>query len=144
MANFFASTGIIVKKVRSRTNHFIVSIANYPPKSLCESNLSEGKPEFKLIEQNTKAIFFLGTPHRGSPYASLGKIAETIASAACFDTNGKTIGHLEVHGEQLMQLEKDFGRLVAHQTFLIHNFQEAQGFKGIKGLNGRVSQDGLL
>ena len=32
------------------------------------------------VWSNTKAIMFLGTPHRGSPYASYGKILGNIAN----------------------------------------------------------------
>jgi hypothetical protein len=80
----------------------------------------------------------LGTPHRGSDYAHWGKLAQQVACAAFFDANGKTLEHLKPNGEQLAQLEKSFARLINRRTFKIHTFQEAQGFKGVKGLNTRV------
>ena len=107
-------------------------------KALVDSNIAEGKPELQEIESSTAALIFLGTPHRGSSHAGWGEVASRIASAAFFDVNRKNLGALEVNGDALAQLEKNFGRLVMHHNFTIHNFQEAQGYKGVKGLNGRV------
>ena len=59
-------------------------------------------------------------------------------TAAFFDVNSKNVGALQPHGESLSQLEKSFGSLIIHDHFTIHTFQEALGYKGVKGLNGRV------
>jgi len=56
-----------------------------------------------------------------------------------FDVNARNVEALKVHGEQLAQLEKNFGRLMAKGHFSIHSFQEARAVTGIKGLNDRVS-----
>lgn len=85
-------------------------------------------------------IIFLGTPHRGSDWAAWGGLAQRVASAALFDTNGKTLKDLKPDGKALFQLSENFGRLIARRTIKIYTFEEALGFKGIKGLNGRASE----
>jgi hypothetical protein len=84
-------------------------------------------------------VIFLGTPHRGSPFAGWGEIVERIARVALFDTNQTNVKHLQVHGLVLANLEKEFANLLENRTFGVFNFQEALGFKGIRGLNGKVS-----
>jgi hypothetical protein len=107
-------------------------------KALVYSNLAEANADLQCIESSTKALIFLGTPHRGSSYAEWGKIAAAIATVAQFDVNSRNIKALQPHGQPLAELEKGFGRLIMHNSFRIHNFQEAQGLKGVNYLNQRV------
>ncbi|KAI5921671.1 hypothetical protein F4810DRAFT_677289 [Camillea tinctor] len=106
--------------------------------ALLDSKRFEQMPNLPFIEKSTIGLVFLGTPHRGSDFAGWGKIASAVASAALFDVNRKNIKSLEANGEELMQLERNFGTIIAQQHILIHNFHESKGFVGITGLNGRV------
>ncbi|KAF2236094.1 hypothetical protein EV356DRAFT_531340 [Viridothelium virens] len=106
--------------------------------ALIYSNLAEENPDLQLIESSTKALIFFGTPHRGSTYAAWGKLAAAIAAATLFDVNARNINVLESHGQPLAELEKSFGRLIRHDNFTIHNFQEAKGFKSVAYLNQRI------
>ncbi|PVH81097.1 hypothetical protein DL98DRAFT_654283 [Cadophora sp. DSE1049] len=106
--------------------------------ALCDSKSATGNEELKLVVESTKAIFFFGTPHRGSSFEAWGRLAQGIAAAVFFDTNGRSIGHLAVNGENLAQLEKSFGKLLYERKFQIHSFHESLGLMGVKGLNARV------
>ncbi|KAF2787773.1 hypothetical protein K505DRAFT_379365 [Melanomma pulvis-pyrius CBS 109.77] len=109
--------------------------------ALVDSERAETRTDEKSIHHHAEHIIFLGTPHRGSSYAGWGDIGEKIARAAFFDTNRETLKHLEVHGTELANLERDFSRLMERRTFSIFNFQEALGYKGVKGLNGKVVEN---
>ena len=86
---------------------------------------------------STKALFFLGTPHRGSNWASWGEIATGLAGTI-FDTNPGLVKHLEVNGEALMQLEKNFRILLYKRTFLTKTFSEGRNFKPHLFLRSKV------
>ena len=105
---------------------------------LFESFLSaEELIQRQKVYVSTKALFFLGTPHRGSNWASWGEIATGLASTI-FDTNPALIKHLEVNGEALMQLEKNFGILIHKRSFLTKTFKEGRNFKALPLLKSKV------
>ena len=105
---------------------------------LFEAERSEGIPQRRNVYLSTKALFFLGTPHRGSTWAGWGEIARGVAHIV-FDTNPSIIKQLMVDAESLVQLEENFGLLVFRRTFWIYTFTEAQGFKPFPFLNSKVS-----
>ena len=131
--------GIIVKQVKNFTLTFAVS-GQRPFQALVDSQRAGRRIEDQSIYDYTEYVIFLGTPHRGSSYAGWGELAERIARAALFDTNRATISHLQVHGLELANLEKDFANLLDKRPFGVFNFQEALGFVGVKGLNGKVNE----
>ena len=105
---------------------------------LFDADRSEALPQRRKVYLSTRALFFLGTPHRGSDWSGWGEIARTIAGVI-FDTNPSLIKHLKVNGEPLMQLEKHFGSLVFRRTFWVYTFTEAKGFKPLPFLNSKVT-----
>lgn len=104
---------------------------------LFEAERAEALPQRRKVYLSTRALFFLGTPHRGSGYAEWGEIARGLAGVV-FDTNPSLIKHLKVNGEPLMQLEKNFGLLVYRRTFWTYTFIEAKGFKPVPFLKSKV------
>ena len=106
---------------------------------LLDAYQSEAHPQRLQIYSATRALFFLGTPHRGSDWAGWGEIARGLASVV-FDTNKSSIKHLQVNGESLMQLEKNFGLLVYRRTFSVYTFTEAKSFMSLPFLNSKVDQ----
>ena len=98
---------------------------------------SEDLIQRRKIYTSTKALFFLGTPHRGSDWALWGEIATGLAGII-FDTNSALIKHLEVNGETLMQLEDDFDTLLHKRTFLTKTFKEGRNFKPLPLLRSKV------
>ena len=105
---------------------------------LFEAERAEALPQRRQVYLSTRALFFLGTPHRGSDWAAWGEIARGLAGVV-FDTTSSSIKYLKVNGEPLMQLEKNFGLLVYRRTFSIYTFTEAKGFKPLPLLRSKVS-----
>ncbi|KAF2679087.1 hypothetical protein K458DRAFT_375514 [Lentithecium fluviatile CBS 122367] len=89
----------------------------------------------------TKLIAFLGTPHRGSAYASWGQIASNMALLALQDSNKKVLEALEVNSEVLDNIHEEFKTIVFKGGIKIHSFQEARGVSGMKGLDEKVVDD---
>jgi nicotinic acid phosphoribosyltransferase len=89
----------------------------------------------------TEAVFFLGTPHRGSPKAGIAEIARKIASVSGFNSSEHRIRTLQVHGTLLELIQEDFVKLYQRKDrhFQVRNFQEGKGLSGSSYLlRGRV------
>ena len=82
---------------------------------------------------------FFGVPHRGSDYANLGLMAKDIALAVGFSANDANLRDLKPNAEYAQMLNSEFGKMLIADPFDIDTFQEAFGFKGIRGLSGKVS-----
>ena len=54
------------------------------------------------------------------------------------DANKKVLQSLEVNGEMLDDIHKEFKAVVHESGIKIHSFQEARGIIGVKGLHGKV------
>lgn len=91
--------------------------------------------------ERTKLIVFLGTPHRGSTYASWGQIVSNLARLAFQDSNKTILETLEVNSEVLDNIHENFKNIVFKGGIKIHSFQEAQGIAGMKGLDKKVVDD---
>jgi hypothetical protein len=87
---------------------------------------------------STKLIVFLGTPHRGSSYASWGEIASNLANVGLQVSNKRVLETLEVNSEVLNNIHEEFIRIIIERNIRIHSFQEARGLSGMKGLHGKV------
>ncbi|KFY18110.1 hypothetical protein V492_00135 [Pseudogymnoascus sp. VKM F-4246] len=94
-----------------------------------------------ICRSRTKAIIFLGTPHRGSSYAGWGAIASKLAKVALQDSNKKIVDTLEVNSEVLDNIHEEFKTIVHISSIKIHSFQEARGISGVKGLHNKVVDD---
>jgi hypothetical protein len=55
------------------------------------------------------------------------------------DTKNPLLQMLQVNSSSLNLLQKDFSVMLKDSTFGIHCFQEVQGLKGVRGLNGKVN-----
>ena len=91
-----------------------------------------------ICRSRTKAIIFLGTPHRGSTYAGWGAIALNLAKVALQDSNKKIVETLDVNSEVLDNIHEEFKTIVHMSSISIHSFQEARGISGVKGLHNKV------
>jgi hypothetical protein len=91
-----------------------------------------------VCRSRTKAIIFLGTPHRGSAYAEWGAIASNLARLALRDSNKKIVETLEVNSEVLDNIHEEFKTIVHRSDIRVHSFQEARGITGMKGLHNKV------
>ena len=102
---------------------------------------SDEEERLRNIASSTHAIVFLGTPHRGSGYASLGNVVQNIVAIVGFDTNDKHIQALQFDGSELERSREDFTKLWRRAGFQVRTFQESLGMKGIRGLNEKVYSD---
>jgi hypothetical protein len=89
-------------------------------------------------------VIFLGTPHRGSRFASWGEIASNLIQLGLQDSNKRIVETLEVNGEVLDNIHEDFKDIVNAYDIKVHSFQEAKGISGMKGLDNKVRYHHLL
>ncbi len=82
---------------------------------------------------------FFGTPHRGSPYASIGQVVERAASIL-FSTNPKMLRNLSPDGEMLERVRMDFARMLDDCEIQAYSFQEGKGLSGIKFFSRKVRE----
>lgn len=112
--------------------------------TLRRSRGAEGyRKDDRRLYDSTFAIIFMGTPHRGSEYASMGLMARNIAVAAGFDTNAKNLRDLSTTSATLQRLAEDFIPVLDDGKIAFYTFQEGKGYKGTSalGLNGRIVDD---
>ena len=94
------------------------------------SRSTEGTKE-KEIAPATSGVCFLGTPHRGSPSATIGKIAFQITKAAGKSPNTKILQGLERNSETLDMIGDDFNQTIIKygRNMHIHSFREERRTK---------------
>ncbi|KAG4421365.1 hypothetical protein IFR04_005548 [Cadophora malorum] len=101
-------------------------------------------PAIIEIFKSTKAVFFLGTPHRGSGKASIGEMARRIASASGLDTFDQNLRALQVNSIELEMIHESFVRLYEQNDchFQVITFQETKGYSRIAvlGLSDLIVQ----
>lgn len=104
------------------------------------------EPEGQLLDiyKSTKAILFLGTPHRGSSIAETGEMLRKIVSASGFSTSDRNIRALHFDSSELEGIHERFMKLKENGQwhFEIRTFQEAKGVTGLNrfGLGEKVSE----
>ena len=100
--------------------------------------------DLKDVYESTRAIIFMGTPHRGSEYADWGIIVRNIAVAIGFDASDRVVRALRIDSEMLKLLREEFAKMLREGKFDVFSFMEGQGLKGIRGLTNKVSANSLL
>ena len=90
--------------------------------------------EFNDIIESTKAVDFLGTPHRGSPgFAGLGEIAWHVVSTLLkIDSNKAVIRALGLDSPELELSRESFLQQWRTYGFRVKTFQESQGFSAVR------------
>ncbi|KAH8657439.1 hypothetical protein BGZ60DRAFT_472219 [Tricladium varicosporioides] len=63
------------------------------------------------IFKSTKAVLFLGTPHRGSNMAETGKMLQRLAAAGGFSTNNRNLNALQTKSTELEVIHEGFMKL---------------------------------
>lgn len=94
--------------------------------------------DLREVYDATRLIVFMGTPHRGSDYASWGVLARNIAVAAGFDASDRVLRDLEIDSAVLEILRRDFAKMLREETLDVWTFMEGKGLKGVRGLSGKV------
>jgi hypothetical protein len=84
----------------------------------------------KVVITNVIGILFLGTPHRGSSSASIGRMAYQITTIATRQPNRKLLRALEKNSDTLEQVGNSFLQtLEGHQNIDIYSFREEKETK---------------
>lgn len=97
------------------------------------------------IYNTTGGVCFLGTPHRGSATATLGRIAFDISKLFFQQPATHVLRSLEVNSEVLDRIGQGFSEILVDQKLKIHSFSEEIPTKGIMVVNNFSSSigDGL-
>ena len=85
----------------------------------------------KEILPATYGVIFLGTPHRGSATASLGKMAQDITKILWKRPNMSVLRDLEVSSQTLDRIGRGFSQILAERPLEIHSFREELPTKGV-------------
>lgn len=93
------------------------------------------------FQDSLNAIVFLGTPHRGSGYAPVGEVVRRIVAATGLDTSNRNLRTLRYDSPELELSREEFSRHFRQGRFVVKTFQEARGFKGLRGLNEKIVPD---
>jgi len=88
---------------------------------------SSNKNTYQDLYRSTKAILFLGTPHRGSDYAELGETIRGIVKAIDFNTADQNTRALKIDDQFLKSSHERFQMLHKRGGFEVYTFQEAHG-----------------
>lgn len=72
----------------------------------------------------------------------MGDVLRRVAAATGMDTSNKHISMLKYDSSELEMAQEEFTRQWRQGRFKVKTFQEARGFKGMQGLNEKVT--GLL
>lgn len=95
-------------------------------------NASRGEVTYlKEILPAIYGIIFLGTPHRGSPAATLGKIAQEITKILWKPPNMSVLRDLEVSSQTLDRIGRGFSQILEERPLQIYSFHEELPTKGI-------------
>lgn len=99
---------------------------------LRRSQFSDEKPIQNIVE-STRAIIFLGTPHRGSnDMAALGDLVRRVASTILrIDTNAAILRALGLDSPELELCRESFNTQWRVYNFQVKTFQEALGMTGV-------------
>ncbi|KAJ6178143.1 hypothetical protein N7519_008604 [Penicillium mononematosum] len=84
--------------------------------------LARGNPDFEYISQNTRAIVFLGTPHRGSTFSSWGRRVARLLRLV--GSNPSILEEIEYDSTMLLDLHIGFEAGIGAETQLINVFEQ--------------------
>ena len=85
----------------------------------------------KQVLPHTFGVMFLGTPHRGSEIASLGKIAKNITKLMRKRPNTSILRDLERSSHTLERVGRGFSQIMVDRCLEAHSFREELPTKGI-------------
>ncbi|KAH8897965.1 hypothetical protein GQ53DRAFT_837684 [Thozetella sp. PMI_491] len=97
--------------------------------ALCISN-SE-RTHLNEVGKATAGVCFLGTPHKGSSSASIGKTAFGISRIFLQQPNIGVLRSLEHNSEVLERITRSFSLLLLDSTIKIHSFREELPYHGV-------------
>jgi hypothetical protein len=135
-------------KVSGRPIIFVAhSLGGIVVKEMLSASATSETSYLNDIVEQTAAVVFLGTPHRGSvDMSKLGHKARKLVSAALLDSSSATLDILGLRTSDLERCQESFSRLWARYDFRVKTFQEGLGLTGfnIGPLNDKVGVLALL
>ena len=99
---------------------------------------AEFQPNKQRIYQDTYGVIFLGTPHRGSQWASWSSLANNLSKLAFQAPATQLLGALEVDNPVLDIIADEFHKMVRSDKVKVYSFREERGMSGLYGLDGKV------
>ena len=102
---------------------------------------SDDRSSVHDIYASTRAVCFLGTPHRGSRFASYGNNIRGIVAALGFDTNDRNLKTLNFDSVESQLCREEFIKNWRTGAFEVRTFQESRGLTGVRGLSGKVRRN---
>ncbi|KAI1079627.1 hypothetical protein F5B20DRAFT_158609 [Whalleya microplaca] len=119
------------------------SLGGIVVKEMLSASAYSNDPALKNIVESTAAIIFLATPHRGSPWSTLGESARKIASAMGMDTNPAILDSLGLKNSDLQRSQDSFSSIWNRYNFQVKTFQEGTDWKATRlgRLNNKVVDD---
>ena len=113
--------------------------------ALIEARKQVHDPSAQNTYNNSYAIIFFGTPHRGSNIAYWGRLLSGVAQATQMDTHDGILIDLDPksNSSKSRELNLDFDDILCDnqkaRQLRVFSFQEAQGMTGVNLLGGKVS-----
>jgi pimeloyl-ACP methyl ester carboxylesterase len=103
-------------------------------KEVLHRSQQAGEADLNDIVESTKAVVFLGTPHRGSPeFKKIGDVAGHIVSHIMrMDTNDALLGSLGLDSPELDLSRESFLQQWRTHGFRVKTFQESHAFSGFR------------
>lgn len=84
---------------------------------------------FREVAKFTRAVIFLGTPHRGSQdVAALGEVMRSVVSALGMETSAVNLHALGLKTSDLERAQEDFSKVWQKYNFRVKTFQEGLSF----------------
>ncbi|KAL4746391.1 hypothetical protein BDW72DRAFT_197748 [Aspergillus terricola var. indicus] len=106
--------------------------------TLKQSQDAQYKPKLQSIYEHTYGVIFLGTPHRGSDWATLAK---SLTIFALGKMNDKLLRSLQVGSTDLERLTDAFAIMLKENKVKVWSFVESQAMTDIPGFANKIVDD---
>ena len=105
--------------------------------AVLESGKYKEQPALKDISDSCTAMFFIGTPHRGTDAARYGELLGKVLEVLGLHINKSILRALQRNGEYLSAIERDVNDLLnqpipASEKIQICSFQEGRALTGLR------------
>lgn len=98
------------------------------------------RPKLQSIYTATYGVIFLGTPHRGSPWAPWAKLATNLAKLALGSSTTALIDALRVDSPVLQIIADEFSKMLRSDEIKVYSFREERGMSGLYGFDSKVKE----
>ena len=92
------------------------------------------QPEYHRIYELTKAMIFLGTPHRGAdPQSMIRTVVETVVRGAGYQVNENLVSGLLPTAERLKEVREEYMKMQSIRDWRVVSFVEEYGMRRLGG-----------